>query len=290
MPARFCRQRQFLDHPFHDGTESAVIKTMSSPTRFAACIEYNGRNYNGWQKQSHAPSIQNELESAVSQVANESVKITASGRTDTGVHATGQVIHFDVNTRRTRQELARGANRYLPDDICILWAIPVDAEFHARFSALERRYRYVILNRSIRPACLHGSVTWHRPILDEVRMQSSAMNLLGEHDFSAFRASGCQSKIPVRTILDIQVGRQDEWVWMDISANGFLQHMVRNIMGVLMRVGEGVEPPEWSRHVLETRDRKQGGITSPAEGLYFASVSYDAKFKLPATPPACRFW
>ncbi|MYB35774.1 MAG: tRNA pseudouridine(38-40) synthase TruA [Gammaproteobacteria bacterium] len=263
---------------------------MSIPARFAACIEYNGKNYNGWQRQSHAPSIQKELENAISQVANEAVRVSTSGRTDTGVHATGQVIHFDINSRRTERELVKGANRYLPDDVCILWSIPVDADFHARFSALERRYRYVILNRPIRPAYLHGSVTWHRPILDVVRMQSAAANLLGKHDFSAFRAAGCQSKTSVKTILDIQIHRQDDWVWMDISANGFLQHMVRNIMGVLMRIGEGVEPPEWSRHVLETHDRKQGGITSPAEGLYFVSVTYDAKFQLPKIPSACRFW
>ncbi len=260
------------------------------PTRFAACVEYNGKNYNGWQKQSHAPSIQNELESAISQVANETVRVSASGRTDAGVHATGQIIHFDINARRTELELARGGNRYLPDDICILWVTPVDAWFHARFSALERRYRYVILNRPIRSAYLHGSVAWHRPFLDVARMQSAATHLLGEHDFSAFRAAGCQSNTSVRAIHDIQVARQGDWVWMDISANGFLQHMVRNIMGVLMRIGEGVKPPEWSRHVLETRDRKQGGITSPAEGLYFVSVVYDAKFKLPEILPACRFW
>ncbi len=263
---------------------------MSEPSRFASCVEYNGRNYSGWQKQSHAPSIQGEIESAISRVANETVRVAAAGRTDTGVHATGQVIHFDTDAERTERDLIRGVNRYLPEDVCVAWTVSVDGDFHARFSALQRSYRYVILNRAVRPACLHGCVTWHRPVLDADRMQSAAASLLGEHDFSAFRATGCQGKHPVRTILDIKVNRQDEWVWLDITANGFLQHMVRNIMGVLIRVGEGLEPPEWSRHVLESRDRKQAGITSPAEGLYFVSASYDERFKLPEIPPACRFW
>ncbi len=263
---------------------------MSIFTRFAACIEYNGKNYSGWQKQSHAPSIQGELERAISRVANETVQVVTSGRTDTGVHATGQIIHFDIKTERSERDLTRGANRYLPDDICIIWAFPVNEDFHARFSALKRHYRYVILNRTNRPAYLHGLVTWHRPVLDISQMQSAANNLLGKHDFSAFRAAGCQSKTSVKTILDIKLNRQGEWVWADVSANGFLQHMVRNIMGVLMQVGEGVERPEWSKFVLETRDRKQGGITAPAEGLYFVSTSYDERFKLPNIPPGCRFW
>lgn len=272
------------------GSRFRNFRMISKPTRFAACIEYNGKNYSGWQKQSHALSIQSELERAISLVANEKVQVVTSGRTDTGVHATGQIIHFDIKTARSERDLIRGANRYLPDDICIIWVLMVDEDFHARFSALQRCYRYVILNRANRPAFLHGLVTWHRPKLSITHMQSAANNLLGEHDFSAFRAAGCQSKTPVRTILDIKLNRRGEWVWLDVSANGFLQHMVRNIMGVLMRVGEGQELPEWSKLVLETRDRKQGGITAPAEGLYFVSVSYDVRFKLPEIPPACRFW
>ena len=259
-------------------------------SRFAACIEYNGKNYNGWQKQSHAPSVQSQIETAASRVADESVKVVAAGRTDTGVHATGQIIHFDLGVERTGRELLRGINRYLPDDICVLWTVPVESDFHARFSALERRYRYVILNRAIRPAHLHGCIAWHRPSLDADSMQFAASRLLGEHDFSAFRAAGCQSRSSVKTILDIEVNRCGEWVWLDIAADGFLQHMVRNIMGVLMRVGEGIEPPKWAGDVLQSRDRKQGGITAPACGLYFVSASYDSKLKLPETPSACRFW
>lgn len=266
------------------------FKTMLVPSRFAACIEYNGKHYNGWQKQSHAPSIQDAIESAASNVADESVKVVAAGRTDTGVHATGQIIHFDLNVERTPRELVRGINRYLPDDICVIWAVPIDVDFHARYSALNRRYRYVVLNRSIRPACLHGRVAWHHRPLNIASMQSAASCLLGEHDFSAFRAAGCQNKNPVKTIHKIVVNRSGDWVWLDIAANGFLQHMVRNIMGVLIRIGEGIEPPEWSGHVLKSGDRKQGGVTSPAGGLYFVSASYDMKFKLPEIPPACRFW
>ncbi|MXZ81364.1 MAG: tRNA pseudouridine(38-40) synthase TruA [Gammaproteobacteria bacterium] len=263
---------------------------MPDPNRFAACIEYSGQRYSGWQRQHHAPSVQARVEAAAGRVANETVEVVASGRTDAGVHATGQIVHFDIGSGRTALELTRGMNTYLPDDICVIWAVPVDDGFHARFGALARRYRYVVLNRPVRPACLHGRVAWHRPPLDIAGMQAAASLLLGEHDFSAFRAAGCQNRNPVKTVTGIDLGQQGDWIWLDISANGFLHHMVRNIMGVLLRIGEGIESPKWARHVLESRDRKQGGVTSPACGLYFVSASYDIKFKLPPIPPACRFW
>ena len=258
--------------------------------RIAACVEYCGVNYCGWQYQDNAASVQAQVESALSRVADESIRVIAAGRTDTGVHGGGQVIHFDTRARRSRHAWMRGVNTHLPDDISLLWTQPVDDDFHARFSALERSYRYVILNRDAAPSYLHGRVAWRPVALDVERMQQAAAALVGRHDFSAFRAAGCQSKSPERRVRRLRVNRAGAWVWIDISADGFLHHMVRNIAGTLLRIGEGREAVEWARRVLESRDRKRAGATAGAAGLYFARVKYPPRFNLPPPPAPCRFW
>lgn len=258
--------------------------------RIAACIEYCGANYCGWQRQIHSPSIQQNVEQALTSVANEPISITTAGRTDTGVHGIGQMIHFDTNSERSANEWVRGANTNLPDDISLVWVHSVDSEFHARFSALKRHYRYVIFNRRVSPSYLHGRITWHHPPLNLFLMQRAAKDLVGKHDFSAFRAAGCQSKYPVKNIYNLSLEQSSHWIWIDIVADGFLQHMVRNIAGVLMRIGEKLESHHWAQHVLESRDRKTGGITAPPDGLYFVSVEYDQKYELPDPPEICRFW
>ena len=258
--------------------------------RVAACIEYCGKNYYGWQRQKNAVSVQAVVEAAVSKVANESIRIIAAGRTDTGVHSIGQIVHFDTNSERTRFEWTRGVNRYLPDDVSLVWTHSVSDAFHARFGAKKRAYRYILLNREISPSYLHGLVTWHRAPLNVQRMRKASQCLVGVHDFSAFRASGCQSKNPVKNVEFMSFEQNENWIWMDITADGFLHHMIRNIMGVLIRIGEGLEAVEWAVEVLESKEREKGGVTAPPDGLYFASARYDAQFNLPETPELCRFW
>ncbi len=258
--------------------------------RIAACLEYCGVGYHGWQRQNHAPSVQQAVESAVSRVANQSIDVVVAGRTDTGVHAIGQIVHFDTSSNRIEEQWVRGVNTYLPDDISMIWARPVRQDFHARFSARQRSYRYVLLNRPVRPSYLHGRVTWHRAPLELEPMQEAARELVGRHDFSAFRAAGCQNKNPVKQVSLISLDQVGPWIWLDIASDGFLQHMIRNIMGVLTRIGEGLEPVQWAREVLNSQDRKTGGITAPADGLYFVSAQYDKIYNLPAPPEVCRFW
>ena len=258
--------------------------------RIAACLEYCGVGYCGWQRQSHAPSVQQAVESAVGKVADHSLDVVVAGRTDSGVHAIGQIVHFDTPSRRAGEQWVRGTNSWLPDDISMLWARPVSPDFHARFSARQRSYRYVLLNRPVSPGYLHGRVAWHRAPLALAPMQEAARQLVGRHDFSAFRAAGCQNRNPVKQVSLIALGQSGPWIWLDIASDGFLHHMVRNIMGVLMRIGEGLEPVRWAGEVLASRDRKAGGITAPADGLYFVSAQYDEKYHLPAIPQACRFW
>ncbi len=258
--------------------------------RIAACLEYCGVGYHGWQRQNHAPSVQQAVESAVSRVANQSIDVVVAGRTDTGVHAIGQIVHFDTSSNRIEEQWVRGVNTYLPDDISMIWARPVSQDFHARFSARQRSYRYVLLNRPVRPSYLHGRVTWHRAPLELEPMQEAARELVGRHDFSAFRAAGCQNKNPVKQVSLISLDQVGPWIWLDIVSDGFLQHMIRNIMGVLTRIGEGLEPVQWAREVLNSQDRKTGGITALADGLYFVSAQYDKIYNLPAPPEVCRFW
>lgn len=249
--------------------------------RVALGIEYDGSHYNGWQSQKDGIGIQTILEQALSSVADHSVSIICAGRTDTGVHAIGQVVHFDTGALRTARSWVLGANANLPGDISVIWAVEVSDDFHARFSATSRAYRYIILNRPIRPAILANKVSWeHRP-LDIDKMQTAGNFLLGEHDFTSYRAAQCQSKSPVRNITSLRVSRDNDFVFIDIEANAFLQHMVRNIAGVLMTVGAGEEDAAWSQLVLDKRDRTQGGVTAPPDGLYFMKVGYPESFPIP---------
>ncbi len=258
--------------------------------RIAACIEYCGVSYHGWQAQQHVPSVQREVERAASLVANEDITVTAAGRTDAGVHGTGQVVHFDTTAQRNRDEWRMGVNTYLPADISLVWAQEVPPDFHARFRARRRSYRYVILNRRVSPSYLHGRVAWYHAEMDIRAMQDAAVPLVGTHDFSAFRASGCQSRDPVRTVHSLSLHQSGSWIWMDISANGFLQHMVRNVVGTLMRAGRKQAPVQWVREVLEGRDRTRGGITAMPDGLYFVGARYAQRYGLPDLPSPCRFW
>jgi len=256
--------------------------------RFAACVEYDGRAYSGWQYQPGLHTVQDVLQGALSRVADAPVECTCAGRTDAGVHALGQVIHFDSDAARSERGFRLGANTYLPSDVSVLWLREVQAHFHARYSATARSYRYVILNRDSRPGLASGRATWERRPLDAERMHEAAQCLVGEHDFSAFRAIECQSKSPVRRIETLDVTRDADWVSIRVTANAFLHHMVRNLAGLLMSVGQGDSPPERVPAVLAGRDRKANAATAPPDGLYLASVRYPAEFGLPeavAFPP-----
>lgn len=264
------------------GTRCAAlpINLLNLPemNKIALGIEYNGSAYNGWQGQKHGLGVQEVLEKALSYVANEPVKVVCAGRTDTGVHAACQVVHFETSAERSERAWVLGTNTRLPNDIGVNWAKPVDVSFHARFSALRRRYRYVICNRPVRPAILDKLVSWDYRPLDEQRMQQAAVYLQGEHDFSSYRAMQCQAKSPVRTVHQLEVTRSGDFIYIDIEANAFLHHMVRNIAGVLMAIGAGEKPVDWASEVLEHRDRRMGGVTAPPHGLYFMKVSYPEEF------------
>jgi tRNA pseudouridine38-40 synthase len=249
--------------------------------RYAICIEYDGSGFRGWQSQRDEPSVQQALEQALSRVADHPVRVTCAGRTDTGVHASAQVAHFDSPAVRSERQWVLGANRHLPASVCLLWSREVSAEFHARFSAFERSYRYITLNRQVRPALRAGKVGWHREPLDSDLMDEAARALLGEHDFSAFRASGCSARHAVREVTRVSVQRVGQEVILDISANGFLYHMVRNIMGALYEVGTAQQAPGWIGSVLAAGDRTGAGVTAKPDGLYFMGARYPDAFRLP---------
>lgn len=249
--------------------------------KIALGIEYDGSAYNGWQKQNHGHGVQEDVEKALSIVADHDVKVVCAGRTDTGVHGLGQVVHFETDAQRSERSWVFGANANLPKSVSVFWARPVSDDFHARFSALNRRYQYIILSQPVRPAVLSKRVTWDYRELDITRMQEAATYLVGKHDFSSFRALACQAKSPVRDVSMLDVQQQDKFICLDIQANAFLHHMVRNIAGVLMTIGSGEQDPVWARQVLELRDRAQGGVTAPPHGLYFKNVEYPAEFDLP---------
>jgi len=249
--------------------------------RIALGIEYDGAPYVGWQRQVSGVTVQQCVEEALSEVANEEIKVVCAGRTDTGVHAISQVVHFDTTAERSEYSWVFGGNTNLPRSISLLWQKDVSDEFHARFAALRRAYRFIIYNRNIRPAYLHGKVTWENQPLDVVLMQQAAACLIGKHDFTSYRAVACQSHSPVREVYKLTVTRDGEFVYIDIEANAFLQHMVRNIAGVLMMIGKGEREPHWSKQVLEHQDRTLGGITAPPHGLYFVGVKYPDEFSIP---------
>jgi len=258
--------------------------------KVAVGIEYDGSGFNGWQFQSNGVSVQEKVEYALGFVADHPVRVVCAGRTDTGVHALEQVVHFETTVQRSERSWVFGANANLPKSIVVTWAREVDEAFHARFSAQARRYRYVIFNRSVRPTFLACRVTWdHRP-LDVERMAQAATCLVGEHDFNAYRASQCQAKSPVRTVQELKVSRKDELVFIDIQANAFLHHMVRNIAGVLMAIGAGERPISWSQSVLQSRERALGGVTAPPSGLYLVDVEYPPEFDLPKNPYTQLVW
>ena len=257
--------------------------------RYALGIEYDGTDFMGWQRQGHAGrTVQACVEEAISKVADHPVEVTCAGRTDAGVHATGQVVHFDSTARRALRGWLLGVNSNLPVDVTACWIKAVTPEFHARFRAVARHYRYTVLNRPTRPALARAQLTWiHRP-LDTARMQTGAQHLLGKHDFSAFRSVECQALHPVRNLQRLEVRREGRRVLIDAVADGFLHHMVRNIAGVLLAIGEGKRDTSWSRQVLEGRDRSLGGVTAPANGLCFMAVRYPDEFGIPP-PEAARF-
>lgn len=257
--------------------------------RIAIGIEYHGGAYAGWQAQTGLATVQGSAEAALSRVADEPVSLTCAGRTDAGVHAVGQVAHFDTRARRTPRGWTLGANTNLPADVSVHWAREVPESFHARYSAESRTYCYWIANRASRSALAVGRATMIHHPLDEARMAEAAASLLGEHDFSAFRAAECQSRSPVRRLDELAVVRRGEALVIRATANAFLHHMVRNLVGLLIAVGRGKAPPTWAREVLDSRDRTQGAPTAPPDGLYLWRVRYPPSFGLPE-PVADPAW
>ncbi len=249
--------------------------------RIVLGVEYDGSNFQGWQYQIKVRTVQQVVEAALSKVANQAIRVFCTGRTDSGVHALAQVIHFDTDTSRDLQAWLRGGNCFLPDDVRIIWVKEAIEDFHARYSAVARFYRYIILNRPMKSALVRQQATWCYAPLAADKMHLAAQTLVGHHDFSSFRAKGCQSKTPQRRMYFIHVSREKDRVIIDLSANAFLHHMVRNIAGVLIAIGSGQQPIEWTQTLLELKDREQGGITAAPYGLYLAGVYYPERYQIP---------
>jgi tRNA pseudouridine38-40 synthase len=258
--------------------------------RIALGIEYDGSAFHGWQTQQQGVrTVQEELEQALAKVAAAPVRVQCAGRTDTGVHATGQVVHFDCQAVRPMRSWILGSNVNLPYDVNVSWAREVSLDFNARFCATGRRYRYIISNRFTRSALMSRKVVWVHQPLDWMRMHEAAQHLVGMHDFSSYRALGCQAKSPVREMRSIQVSQRGDLIFIDLYANAFLHHMVRNIAGVLIAIGKGEQEIDWSREILELRDRTLGGVTAPPQGLYLTEVEYPAEWDVPAPSPLSLF-
>ncbi len=269
-----------------DGGQPFSLDPIPAGGRIACRVEYDGSRYNGWQSQPHAGSntVQDTVEKGLAAVATQPVRTHCAGRTDTGVHGFSQIIHFDAPVQRSPKSWVMGANANMPPDVRLHWALPVPPDFHARFSALSRRYRYLIANTPVRPALRAAQLTWQRRPLDDRAMHTEAQCLLGERDFSAFRAASCQSSSPMRNVQSVSVIRRGDLVLVDIRANAFLHHMVRNIVGSLLAVGTGRAAPGWLAQLLECRDRTLAADTAPAAGLYLVEVEYPQSFGLPPTP------
>ncbi|MBI3899204.1 MAG: tRNA pseudouridine(38-40) synthase TruA [Gammaproteobacteria bacterium] len=258
--------------------------------RIAAIIEYDGSNFSGWQRQDQVRSLQQCVEQALSKVANEPIGVIVAGRTDAGVHALAQVIHFETHALRTPYAWIRGANSNLPPELALLWAAEVDPKFHARFSASGRHYHYVVLNRAVRPTYLAQRVTHEYRSIDVERMRTAASYLVGTHDFTSFRAVECQAKSPVRELRALTVERDGDLIHIRAYANAFLHHMVRNLAGILLAIGAGEREPLWAREVLEARDRRKGGVTAPPHGLYLSAVEYPAVCGIPKLSDQPALW
>ena len=263
---------------------------LNETFRVALGVEYDGSRFCGWQMQSHGTrTVQCEIEQALSRVADHPVQVVCAGRTDTGVHATGQVVHFDTHANRKLKAWVMGVNTHLPEDVCVHWAKPVTAGFSARFSATMRTYRYVIQQRDARPALYSRRVAWVYERLDTGAMVTAAQALLGEKDFSSFRSSACQSHHAMRFVQAIDVSTENGFVYIDIRANAFLHHMVRNIVGSLLKVGTGEQPATWIGQLLALKDRTRAGPTASAQGLYLVAVQYPDEYDLPASGIVPRF-
>ena len=257
--------------------------------RIALGIEYDGAAFSGWQTQSDGRGVQDAVESALARIAVAAVPTVCAGRTDSGVHAMDQVIHFDADSARPLTAWVRGVNRFLPASVAVQWARPVPAEFHARYGARRRRYDYWILNAPVRSPLAHARAGWVFRPLDEAAMRQAATHLIGRHDFTSFRSAECQAATPMRAIEQLSVDRRGPLVRVSVTANAFLHHMVRNIVGALVYVGVGRRPHEWMTDVLRARDRVAGAPTFSAVGLYLARVEYDSAFGLPV-PTGHPFW
>ena len=263
--------------------------------RIVLGLEYDGSDgsvLRGWQTQPGGGTVQDELEAALARIAGEKISVTCAGRTDAGVHAAAQVAHFDTEAKRSSTAWVRGVNTFLPQAIAVRWAQPVSEAFHARYSAYGRCYRYLLLNRAQRPGLWQGRVGWYHHPLDERCMQDAASLLLGEHDFSAFRAADCQARSPVKTMRHVEVRRVDDMLVFDFEASAFLHHMVRNMVGSLVYVGQGKHPPEWISELLASRNRALAAPTFAAAGLYLLGVRYEKCWQLPVAenPFPVRLW
>lgn len=249
--------------------------------RIALGVEYFGSSFHGWQSQANGGTVQDALQAALGEIAGQPIGVICAGRTDAGVHASHQVVHFDAPVERPLTAWVRGVNSALSQNVAVRWAQPVTAEFHARFSARGRRYRYLLLNRPQRPGLWSGRVGWFHGPLALAPMQAAARGLVGEHDFSAFRAAGCQAKTPVKTLWRADVRQRGNLFIFDFEASAFLHHMVRNLVGSLVYIGKGTQPPDWIAELLQARDRKQAAPTFSPDGLYFRGPIYEPHWGLP---------